>query len=67
VKKIVILANESGPDHGLLGLLYATFPDCEVSIVPKQIETVEGFPGDRPYGPCKGHNIGTKNNRYFYL
>ncbi len=68
MKKIVIVTNESGPDQGLLGLLYATFPDCEVSIVSKQVETIGEFPVDRPTGRYNGHRIGTAmNSRYFYL
>ncbi|MDL1958174.1 MAG: hypothetical protein LWW99_02180 [Deltaproteobacteria bacterium] len=58
MKKIVIVTNKPEPDYGLLGLLNTLFPNCEVSIVPRQIETFEECPAGCSSDPFKDHTIG---------
>ena len=37
--KIVIVTNLSEPDYGLLASIDTLFPDCEIQIVFKEVET----------------------------
>ena len=53
--KIVIVTNRPEPDRGLLASLNTLFPECEVQIVFKEVETFEDHPaGGRPniYPEC---------------
>ena len=44
MEKIVILTEQSEPDHDLLALLNALFPDCEIQIGSKVTETFGEYP-----------------------
>jgi hypothetical protein len=46
MEKIVILTEQSEPDHDLLLWLNTLFPDCEIQIVFKRTETFGGYPED---------------------
>ncbi|MEA2083586.1 MAG: hypothetical protein U9O82_04970 [Thermodesulfobacteriota bacterium] len=55
MNKIVIVSNRSEPDYCLLASLNTLFPDCEIQIVLKEVETFEDRPaGRRPgiYSEC---------------
>lgn len=41
MKKIVIKTSQPDPDYSLIALLKALFPDCEIQIVFKEVETFE--------------------------
>ena len=41
MKKIVIKTSRPEPDFSLIALLKALFPDCEIHIVFKEVETFE--------------------------
>ena len=45
--KIVIVTNRSEPDHDLLASIDTLFPDCEIQIVFKEVETFEERPAGR--------------------
>ena len=48
--KIVIVTNRPEPDRGLLASLNTLFPDCEIQIVFKKVETFDKRPASRR--PC---------------
>ena len=41
MEKIVIVTSKPKPDYGLLELVSTAFPDCEIQIVLREIETFE--------------------------
>ncbi len=47
MKKIVIKTSRPDPDYSLIALLKALFPDCEIQIVFKEVETFEDRPASR--------------------
>jgi hypothetical protein len=66
VKKIVIVTNKPEPDYGLFGLLNTLFPECEIHVVPRRVETFR----DCVAGCCsdhfKGHTIREEyDGKYF--
>ena len=44
MNKIVIVTNRPEPDSDLLASLNILFPDCEIQIVFKEVETFEDCP-----------------------
>jgi hypothetical protein len=52
MEKIVIVTSQPEPDDGLLALLNALFPDCEIQIVFRRVENFEKCEADsfsRPF------------------
>lgn len=49
--KIVIVTSQPEPDEGLLASLNALFPDCEIQIVFRRVETFEQCQADSFSGP----------------
>ncbi|MCD4755360.1 MAG: hypothetical protein K8R75_06110 [Deltaproteobacteria bacterium] len=66
MKKIVIVTNKQEPDYGLFGLLNTLFPECEIHVVPRCVETfMEGLAGCSS-DPLKGHTIREEyDGKYF--
>lgn len=66
MKKIVIITNKPEPDYGLFGLLNTLFPECEIHVVPRRVETFsEGLAGCC-LDPFKGHTTGgAHDGKYF--
>ena len=56
--KIVIVTSKQEPDYGLLHLLNVLFPNCEVSIVPRRVETFKDCMAGCSSDPFRGHTIG---------
>jgi hypothetical protein len=44
MEKIMVLTEQSEPDHDLLALLNELFPDCEIQIVFKETEIFGEYP-----------------------
>ncbi|NOR05313.1 MAG: hypothetical protein GQ575_03280 [Deltaproteobacteria bacterium] len=66
MKKIVIITNKPEPDYGLFGLLNTLFPECEVHVVPKRVETFKDCMAGCFSDPFKGHTIGgAYDSKYF--
>ena len=64
--KIVIVTSKQEPDYGLLHLLNVLFPNCEVSIVPRRVETFKDCMAGCFSDPFKGHTIGgAYDGKYF--
>ncbi|MBW1676321.1 MAG: hypothetical protein JRF30_03495 [Deltaproteobacteria bacterium] len=51
MEKIVIVTSQPKPDYGLLELVSTAFPDCEIQIVFRGIETFEQFQANCFSGP----------------
>ena len=58
MKKIVIISNKPEPDYGLPGLLNTLFPECEIHVAPKRVETFKDCMAGCFSDPFKGHTIG---------
>jgi len=58
VEKIVIVTSQPEPDDGLLTLLNAFFPDCEIQIVFRKVETPEQCQADSFSGPFMTETMG---------
>ena len=66
VKKIVIVTNKPEPDYGLFGLLNTLFPECEIHVVPRRVETFKDCMAGCSSDPFKGHTIGEEyDGKYF--
>gem|GEM_PF-1319857 len=66
MKKIVIITNKPEPDYGLFGLLNTLFPECEIHVVPRRVETFEDCMAGCSSDPFKGHTIGgAYDGKYF--
>lgn len=64
--KIVIVTSKQEPDYGLLHLLNVLFPNCGVSIVPRQIDSFEDCPAGCSSDPFRCHTIrGAYDGKYF--
>ncbi len=48
MKTIVIVTSPPGPDPGLLAAVKTLFPDCEINVVYKGVDTFEQLPAPRP-------------------
>ncbi|MFH1672776.1 MAG: hypothetical protein ABIF87_05060 [Pseudomonadota bacterium] len=48
MKTIVIVTIQPGPDSGVLAAVKTLFPDCEINVVYKGVETFEQLPAPRP-------------------
>ena len=46
MEKIVIVSDQLDRDSGLIRLLKALFPECEICIIPSNIENLEAYLGD---------------------
>ena len=57
MKKIVIISNKPEPDYGLPGLLNTLFPECEIHVAPKRVETFKDCMTGCFSDPFKGHTI----------
>ncbi len=44
MEKIVVLTEQSEPDHDLIAWLNELFPDCDIQVVFKGIETFGEYP-----------------------
>jgi hypothetical protein len=42
MKKIIILSDTGEPRYGLVSHLKKLFPECEIRIVPRRLENIEG-------------------------
>lgn len=51
MEKIVIVTSQPEPDDGLLASLNALFPECEVHVVFRRVETFEQCQADSFSGP----------------
>ena len=58
MEKIVIVTSQPEPDYGLLALLNALFPECEVQIVFKRVETSDQYQADSFSGPVITETMG---------
>ena len=56
--KIVIVTNKPEPDYGLLAMLNTLFPDCEIRIVPRGVETCEEGLAGSSSGPFMTDTMG---------
>ena len=66
MKKIVIITNKSEPDYGLFGLLNTLFPECEIHVVPRRVETFEDGMAGCSSDPFRCHTIGgAYDGKYF--
>lgn len=45
MEKIVIVSDQLDHDSCLIALLKAPFPECEICIIPSNIENLEAYPG----------------------
>jgi hypothetical protein len=50
VDKILIMADQPGPNRIMLALLEALFPDCEINIIPRA-----SGPGEQSLSLSEGH------------
>ena len=46
MEKIVIASDQLDRDSGLIRLLKALFPECEICIIPSNMESLEAYLGD---------------------
>ena len=66
VKKIVIVTNKPEPDYGLFGLLNTLFPECEIHVVPRRVETFKDCMAGCSSDPFRCHTIGgAYDGKYF--
>jgi hypothetical protein len=50
VEKIMIVSEQLDRDNGLIALLKALFPECEICIIPSNMENLEAYPGGSSSG-----------------
>lgn len=60
MERIVIVTNQPKPDHTLLELLSASFPECEIHIVLRGVETFEQSLADSSSGLLMTDTIGRR-------
>lgn len=58
MKKIVIVTSRPEPDYDLPGLLNVLFSECEIHVVPRQVEAFEGCPAGCCSGQFTTHTTG---------
>jgi len=55
MKKTVIISKQKDCDHGLIALINALFPECEISIVFSDMEGTDAYPDESlPESPLTG-------------
>ena len=50
MKKIVIVSEQLDRDSGLIELLTALFPECEICVIPSNMENLEAYQGGSSSG-----------------
>jgi hypothetical protein len=65
VKKIVVVTNGTDKDRGLIELLNALFPECEIRTVSLNREGLETCPNDSLSGRSKTDARGGSHGKHF--